>query len=101
MELKETSPDLTQKVVRAFVRGVTFVKENPDESAQIASRYIGINAEFIRKALNVNKPNVDAIRNKRAMEGVLSLMMKLSYIEKLPTNFSDLNFLDKAIKDLS
>ena len=36
IELKETSPDLTQKVVRAFVRGVTFVKENLDESAQIA-----------------------------------------------------------------
>ncbi len=101
MELKETSPDLTQKIVRAFVRGVTFVKENPEESAQIASRYIGINAGFIRSALLVNKPDVDAIRNKRAMEGVLSLMMKLGYIEKLPTNFSDLNFLDKAIKDLS
>ena len=98
MELKETSPDLTQKVVRAFVRGVTFVKENLDESAQIASRYIGINAGFIRKALNVNKPDVDAIRNRKAMEGVLSLMMKLGYIKRLPEGYIDLTFLDKAMK---
>jgi len=100
IELKETSPDLTQKVVRAFVRGVTFVKENLDESAQIASPYIGINAGFIRKALNVNKPDMNAVRNKRAMQGVLSLMMKLGYIQKIPTNFSDLTFLDNAMKDL-
>ena len=99
MELKETSPDLTQKAVRAFVRGVTFVNENPDESAQIASRYIGINAGFIRKALNVNKPDMNAIRNNRAMEGVISLMMKLGYIRKIPTNFSDLTFLDRAIEN--
>ena len=99
MELKETSPDLTQKAVRAFVHGVTFVNENPDESAQIASRYIGINAGFIRKALNVNKPDMNAIRNNRAMEGVISLMMKLGYIRKIPTNFSDLTFLDRAIEN--
>lgn len=99
MELKETSPDLIQKAVRAFVRGVTFVNENPDESAQIASRYIGINAGFIRKALNVNKPDMNAIRNNRAMEGVISLMMKLGYIRKIPTNFSDLTFLDRAIEN--
>jgi len=98
MELKETSPDLTQKVVRAFVRGVTFVKENPDESAQIASRYICINAGFIRKALNVNKPDVEAIRNKKAMEEILSLMMKLGYIKRLPEGYVDLTFLDKAMK---
>jgi NitT/TauT family transport system substrate-binding protein len=99
MELKETSPDLIQKAVRAFVHGVTFVNENPDESAQIASRYIGINAGFIRKALNVNKPDMNAIRNNRAMDGVISLMMKLGYIRKIPTNFSDLTFLDRAIEN--
>lgn len=101
MELKETDPDLIEKAIRAFVRGVTFVKENPDESAQVASRYIGINVGFIRKALNVNKPDMDAIRNKQAMDGVLSLMKKLGYIDKIPTNFSDLTFLDKVTKDLS
>lgn len=100
IRLTKTDHELTHSVVKAFVRGAIFVKEHPEESADIASRYIGIDAGFIRSALLVNQPNVDAIRNKRAMEGVLSLMMKLGYIEKLPTSFSDLNFLDNAMKVL-
>jgi ABC-type nitrate/sulfonate/bicarbonate transport system substrate-binding protein len=99
MELKETYPDLTQKVVRAFVRGIKFVNEGPDESARIASRYIGINTGFIRKALNVNRPDMNAVRNNGAMERVLSLMMKLGYIRQIPTHFSDLTFLDKAVEN--
>ncbi len=100
VRMKETASEIVQSVVNAFVRGVVFVRENSDESSEIASRYIGVNARFIREALNANKPNMDAIRNKKAMEGVLTLMMKLGYIEKLPTNYSDLSFLDKAVKSL-
>jgi ABC-type nitrate/sulfonate/bicarbonate transport system substrate-binding protein len=95
-QLKRTNPRLIQKVVIAFVRGASFVKENPDESAEIASRYIGIGARFVREALNVNQPDVNAIRNNKAMESVLSLMMELGYINKLPANYTDLTFLDKA-----
>jgi ABC-type nitrate/sulfonate/bicarbonate transport system substrate-binding protein len=96
VQLKRTFPELTQKVVRAFVNGATFVNENPEESADISSRYIGINSRFIREALDVNKPNVDAIRNTGAMEGVLSLMVKLGYIEKIPTDYFDYTFLEAA-----
>jgi len=95
-ELKKTDPELIQSVVRAFVRGSIFVNENPDESADVASRYIGIDARFITEALNVNKPRVEALRNKKAMEEVLSLMMKLGYIKRLPEDYIDLTFLDNA-----
>jgi ABC-type nitrate/sulfonate/bicarbonate transport system substrate-binding protein len=96
VSLKEAQTQLTQKMVMAFARGAMFVKTNPDESADIASNYIGINPRFIREALNVNSPDVNAIRNSGAMEGVLSLMIELGYINKMPANYADLSFLDKA-----
>jgi NitT/TauT family transport system substrate-binding protein len=96
--LAETCPQLVQKVVNAFVRGAAFTETSPDESARIASGYIGINARFIREALNFNKPNVDAIRNQSAMQGVLELMAELGYIRDMPTNYVNLRFLDHATK---
>lgn len=51
--LKRTNPELVQRVLNAFVRGAIFVEECPDESANIASRYIGINARFIRSKANL------------------------------------------------
>jgi len=96
VSLKETEDLLMQKMVIAFVRGTLFVKTNPDESSDIASGYIGINPRFIRQALNVNWPDANAIRNSKAMDDVLSLMIKLGYIDKMPSGYSDLKFLDKA-----
>lgn len=99
-KLKETQPDLVQRVVNAFVHGVFFVKENKDESASIAHKYIGINERFIRKALDANLPDINTIRNKKAMDGILNFMMKLGYIKQSPANYIDLSFLDKATKIL-
>ena len=96
--LVETNPELVQSVVNAFVRGAAFTEASPDESAQIASRYIGVNARFIREALNFNKPNINAIRNQTAMQSVLELMTKLGYIHDMPTNYVNLRFLDHATK---
>jgi hypothetical protein len=44
----------------------------------------------------VNRPNVDAIRNGTAMKQVLRLMQKLGYVRRLPQNFVELSFLDRA-----
>lgn len=100
VSLKETNPDLVQRMVNAFFRGTIFVKENKKESAKIASKYIGINDKFIHEALKVNLPDINAIRNKDAMDDILHLMKKLGYIRKLPTNYNDLSFLDRAIENL-
>lgn len=94
--LKEAEPDLVQRVVNAFVRGTFFARKNKSEAASIASQYIGINESFIRKALDVNLPDINAIRNKKAMEDILHLMVKLGYIKRFPANYIDLTFLDRA-----
>jgi ABC-type nitrate/sulfonate/bicarbonate transport system substrate-binding protein len=99
-QLKKAQPLLVQKVVNAFVRGAAFVGKNHAESADIASRYIGINAGFIKEALKVNQPDVNAIRNTQAMENVLTFMTKLGYINRHPKNYTDLTFLDKASRIL-
>jgi ABC-type nitrate/sulfonate/bicarbonate transport system substrate-binding protein len=99
-ELVEANPELVQSVVNAFVRGAAFTETSPDESAMIASRYIGVGARFIRKALDVNKPNINAIRNQTAMQGVLELMAKLGYIRDVPANYVNLRFLDHAAKQV-
>jgi len=93
---RDRSPEVVAAVVRAFVRGADFVHQHPDRSAEIASRYIGINSSFIRDALRINPPNVDAIRNQAAMDNILALMKDLNYIDHLPTEYLDLSFLDAA-----
>lgn len=97
---KQSNPVVVQHVVSAFARGASYVAANPDESAEIGSRYIGIHARFIRDALAVNLPNVNAIRNADSMKSVLTLMMKLGYIRKMPNDYLDLTFLDNAAQSL-
>jgi ABC-type nitrate/sulfonate/bicarbonate transport system substrate-binding protein len=80
--------------VRAFVRGAEFVKEQPDRAAEIASPYIGIHSRFIREALRRNLPRVDAIRNRGAIDRILALMVRLGYVDRIPSGFTDLSFLD-------
>jgi ABC-type nitrate/sulfonate/bicarbonate transport system substrate-binding protein len=90
------SPDLVQRMVGAYMRGARFAETNREESAKIAEKYIGISAEIIRKALDANRPNPDAIRNQSAMDQVIDLMIQRGYIDKAPTGYKDLSFLDKA-----
>lgn len=94
--LTESSPELVQSVVNAFVRGAVFVQEQPDEAAEIAAHYIGMNAAFIRSALRRNLPNLNALRNQAAMDHVMNLMQKLGYVSRRPQHFLNLSFLDRA-----
>ena len=87
-----------QSAVNAFVRGAAFIEMYPDDSAQITSRCIGVNARFIQKALNFNKPNINAIRNQTMMQNVLEFMIKLGYVRDVLTNDVNLDFLDYATK---
>lgn len=89
-------PDLVQRMVGAYMRGARFADTNRDESAEIAEKYIGISSEIIRKALDANRPNPDAIRNQDAMDQVIGLMIQRGYIDKVPSGYKDLSFLDKA-----
>lgn len=100
-QLKDTEPGLVQRVVNAFVRGANFLQDYPEECADIAAYYIGINARYIRHALHVNRPNPEAIRNKGAMDAVLSLMVKLGYIKKIPNDYIDVTFLDTVTANLT
>ena len=94
--LTEEDPELVQAVVNAHVRAVNFVEENPAEAAEIASHYIGINHHIIRNALRYNRPSADAVRNTEAMQNILALMQRLGYIKKIPSNYINLTFLDRA-----
>ena len=94
--LVSRAPDLVQRVVDAYVRAAAFVNGEPDETARIAAPYIGVHADTVRRALAVNRPDVDAIRNGAAMERVLTLMRQLGYVDEIPQGFDDLRFLDHA-----
>jgi NitT/TauT family transport system substrate-binding protein len=89
-------PDLVERMVKAHVRSAAFVEASPDESAKIAARYIGVSSQIIRKALNVNRPNPNAIRNQAAMDQIISLMIERGYIKCAPTRYKDLSFMDKC-----
>ncbi|OPX36079.1 MAG: hypothetical protein B1H11_08080 [Desulfobacteraceae bacterium 4484_190.1] len=95
--IRDKQPDLVYRMVKSFLRGAEFVQENPDETSTIAHRYIGMHPKFIRKALESNRPQVNGIRNDAAMEKVLSLMLDLGYIDRMPIHYRDLTFLDRAL----
>lgn len=95
----QADPDLVRRMVAAFARGAEYVEAEPDESAAIAGRYIGMNPAFVRRSLNCCRPNVHALGNETAVGEVLGLMRKLGYIERLPTpDFYDRSFLGEALK---
>src|SRR5438105_198642 len=56
----------------------------------------GISARFIREAFDRNLPRVDALRNREAMDAILELMVELGYLDSVPSDFTDLSFLDAA-----
>jgi ABC-type nitrate/sulfonate/bicarbonate transport system substrate-binding protein len=94
VKLTREDPGIVQAVVDAFVSGARFVRERPEEASEIAARYIGVNARFIREALRRNPPNLDAVRNDLAMSQILALMEQLGYIQRQPHSYRDLRFLD-------
>jgi len=93
-------PDIVYAMVKAFVRGHEYVKQNPDEVCDIARKYIGVNPGFIRAALKNNHPDIDAIRSEESMNKILSLMIKLGYIKKMPSNYLTLEYVDRVKQDL-
>ena len=99
-ELIDRDPDLVQRVVNAYVAASLFVNEKPDAAAEIAAPFIGVHVDVVRRALRVNRPNVNAIRNGTAIKQVLTLMQKLGYVQHLPQNFVELSFLDRAQRSI-
>jgi len=100
VDMKTKAPEIVRGVVRAFIRGAGFVHDSPEESAAIAYRYIGIHPRFIHQALLRNRPIVDAIRNREAMDSILLLMIKLGYLKRKPCDYMDLTFLDRELAAL-
>jgi ABC-type nitrate/sulfonate/bicarbonate transport system substrate-binding protein len=91
--LIEREPDLVQRVVAAYVAGARRVQAAPDEAARAGETFIGVSAAIVRRALEVNRPDVRAIRNDEAMANILALMTELGYLQSQPANYRDLTFL--------
>jgi hypothetical protein len=81
-------------VVEGFVRGLELVEREPDEAARIGSRYIGVEARLVRKALDRNAPDPDTLRNREAIGALLSQMIEAGYLDRVPSGGTDLSFLD-------
>lgn len=93
---RDSDPETVQKFVNAIVSAVEFVNNNPKETAEIASNFIGVNAEYIERALSRNSPNIDAVRNQNTMDQIIDTMLDLGYLKSRPTDYCDLSFLDNA-----
>lgn len=89
-------PDLVLRMVRAYVQAVRFVLDRPHDAARTGARFIGIGEAVVRRALAVNRPDVDAIRHDEAMAAILALMRRRGYIASMPVGYRDLSFLDRA-----
>jgi NitT/TauT family transport system substrate-binding protein/sulfonate transport system substrate-binding protein len=89
-------PELVLRMVRAYSKAARFVADRPDEAARTGARFIGVDEHFVRKALEVNRPDPSAIRRDDAMLGILDLMTVCGYIEVVPAGYRDLSFLDQV-----
>ncbi len=94
--LIERDPEVVQKVVNAYIKATAYVHTHPDDAAELAAPYIGVHADIVRRALDANLPDNDAIRNTGSMAQILALMQKLGYVATIPEHFADLRFLDRA-----
>jgi ABC-type nitrate/sulfonate/bicarbonate transport system substrate-binding protein len=92
----DLDPALAAAAVRAYVAAIARVHADPQDAAAIASRYIGVRADWIAEALARNRPHADAVRNQDAMDRVLTLMVQRGYVASRPTGYVDLRFLDAA-----
>jgi NitT/TauT family transport system substrate-binding protein len=95
--LLEERPELVRSVVGAYVRAAASIDEDPADAAEVAARYIGVSAEIVLRALGENRPNVRALHNVDAMDGVLELMLELGYLKQKPEGFSELGFLEQIL----
>jgi ABC-type nitrate/sulfonate/bicarbonate transport system substrate-binding protein len=93
-------PDLVGRVVAAFVRGSEWTALAPDEAADIGGAYIGVSPKFVRAALEHNRPNVEALANRAAMDRILDFMRDLGYIGRRPTDYVDLTHQREATRAL-
>jgi ABC-type nitrate/sulfonate/bicarbonate transport system substrate-binding protein len=92
---RDRMPAAVAAVVRAFARGHDWVRDRPDEAAELGARYIGIHARFIRAALDAHPPRLDGIRNLEAMASVMAFMRRLGYTNGHGHECVDLEFLDQ------
>ena len=95
-QIIEEDPGLVQAMVSAYHRAAKFIEEHPQESSEIASKFIGVHAKYICKALENNRPDITAIENTEAMEKVIDLMLERGYIQNRPNGFRDLTFLHET-----
>ncbi|HZN36199.1 MAG TPA: ABC transporter substrate-binding protein [Pirellulaceae bacterium] len=91
--LIEAQPDLVRRTVAAFASGAEAVRRRPDSAAAIGAAYIGVHADFIRRALARNQPRIDALFNDRAQEQILEVMQELGYVDSRPADYLELGFL--------
>ncbi len=92
--LIEHEPELVQRVTTAYVAAARRVLAAPEEAARIGEGFIGVSAEILLRALAVNRPDPQAIRNDAAMAQVLALMADLGYLRQPADGYRDLRFLE-------
>jgi len=93
-------PDIVLKFIKAILKAEEFCHEEPEEAAEISSKYIGISAGIIREALRYNQPHTDITGSIDVMMGIVRLMKELGYIENISQEFYDFELLKKAKAEL-
>jgi ABC-type nitrate/sulfonate/bicarbonate transport system substrate-binding protein len=95
--LIEERPDLVRRTVAAFAAGAEATTQRPDAAARIGASYIGVHADFIRRALARNQPRIDALNEEQPQEQILQLMQQLGYMDERPSDYLELGFLRDAM----
>lgn len=81
-DVLENNPDVVEGYLRARRRGVEFVRENPQEAAEIFASYNdGYGADVMRQALDNAEPENFYLENEFSVDGLVSVEAGMKNID--------------------
>jgi sulfonate transport system substrate-binding protein len=103
-ELIDEHPDMVEQIVKTHIKATQYIKDNPDEAAQIFSDDIGVSYDISSKSIQdwdgewVSDPNIEMAT---ALE-YAKVQYDLGYTDKLLTqdDLFDLSFYNKVIAEM-
>ncbi len=92
------NPETTKAFLRAYVRGMNYMQDNPDEATKILAKYTGNPEDFVVSSLKLFK-NIprDCRMDLESIKFQQELLFKYGYISKKVSiqDLADLTFLPK------
>ena len=102
--LARRNPEAVVRLIRALVRSKEYVKDHPDEAAEMMSRITGLDTAVIKKAMRLHAYDV-ALNSAtvKSLKSTANFLKEIGRIRGLPDfdQVIDKSFLEQAMKSIN